>query len=63
MYYAQFSLAGLRADSHELVILLASVLAGWANSLTGQKLSNHLEACNPAWTDLLINSDHKPKTS
>ena len=50
--------------------------AGWDNSITGQKLScvcvcvnqggtnhNHYtQTCNPAFTDLLMNSDRKPKT-
>jgi len=47
--------------------------AGKASSITGHRLSvclcvnqggiNHIEICNPVCTDLLIHSDHKPKTS
>jgi len=46
------------------------ILAGRANSIAGQKLyacvkqgdpHRNRHTCNPACTDLLINSDQKPK--
>jgi len=48
--------------------------AGWANSIASQKLCvlclaqitaarRHVETCDPARTDLLTNSAHKPITS
>ena len=63
-----------RQDWGQNISISRQALAGWANSMTSEKLSVcmltrsaiiiyplNVETCKPAYTELLMISDHKPK--